>query len=235
MIVQAETEVTAGMTAEALAEANHAMEYAHFPKTIAALLRERRANHKDGVNEIAPRLHALGVQIISTGGTAAHIREMGLPVTEVADLTDYPSIFGGRVKTLHPTVFGGILARRAHEGDEREMEEYEVPAIDLVIVDLYPFTETVKSGATEAEIIEKIDIGGIALIRAAAKNHRDVVIVSHAGQYEHLMGLLNSQDGSFTFAQRKELARQAFSHTFRYDNAIHHYLNGTTPGEELLF
>ncbi len=133
--------------------------------------------HKDGLDQIATTLHDLGVRLISTGGTAAFIKGLGLPVDEVADITDYPSIFGGRVKTLHPKVFGGILHRRDHEGDVAEVEQYEVPPIDMVIVDLYPFQETMEAGAPEEEIIEKIDIGGIALIRAAGKNHKDVVIV----------------------------------------------------------
>lgn len=182
--------------------------------------------HKDGLDEIASRLHQLGVEIISTGGTAKAIRGMEIPVVEVADLTDYPSIFGGRVKTLHPKVFGGILARRDHAGDQQEMESYEVPSIDLVIVDLYPFSETVASGADHQAIIEKIDIGGIALIRAAAKNHSDVVIVSNQGQYGKLVELLDAQEGAFSQEQRLQFAKEAFAVSSQYDTAIFHYLNG---------
>ena len=182
--------------------------------------------HKEGLDPIVQTLDAQGVQIISTGGTAKFIRDLGIEVTEVADLTQYPSIFGGRVKTLHPKVFGGILARRDHEGDQNEMAEFEVPAIDLVIVDLYPFQETVKSGADEAAIIEKIDIGGIALIRAAAKNHKDVTILSHRGQYQNFHTLLESQKGALTYSQRKTYAAEAFEVSNKYDNAIHNYLAG---------
>ncbi len=186
--------------------------------------------HKDGLDQIATRLHELGVQLISTGGTARFIRDLGLPVTEVVDLTDYPSIFGGRVKTLHPKVFGGILARRDHEGDQAEMAQYEVPSIDLVIVDLYPFEATVDSGADHAAIIEKIDIGGIALIRAAAKNYQDVVIVSHQGQYGQLVELLDAQQGEFSLEQRKQFAAAAFSVSSSYDTHIYNYLAGNEVG-----
>lgn len=190
--------------------------------------------HKEGLEPIARSLHGLGVRIISTGGTAAFIKDLGIPVDEVADLTAYPSIFGGRVKTLHPKVFGGILARRDHEGDQKEMAEYEVPAIDLVIVDLYPFSETVASGADDQAIIEKIDIGGIALIRAAAKNHKDVLIVSNRGQYAAVNELLDSQSGATTLEQRRSYAAAAFQQSFSYDNAIHHYLAGSEQGLEVM-
>ena len=147
--------------------------------------------HKDGLDEILKKLHSEGVRFISTGGTQAFIESLGLPCQAVEDLTGYPSILGGRVKTLHPKVFGGILCRRELEGDQKQIAEYEIPEIDLVIVDLYPFEETVASGADESAIIEKIDIGGISLIRAAAKNFKDVVIVASKGQYAPLMQLLN--------------------------------------------
>ena len=133
--------------------------------------------HKDGLDEILKTLHAQGVELLSTGGTQSFIESIGIPCTKVEDVTSYPSILGGRVKTLHPKVFGGILARRENEGDRKQVKEYDIPEIDLVIVDLYPFEQTVASGASEEDIIEKIDIGGISLIRAGAKNFRDVVIV----------------------------------------------------------
>ena len=134
--------------------------------------------YKDGLAPIVEKLNELGVKLYSTGGTQKFIEDMNVAVTPVEDITEYPSIFGGRVKTLHPKIFGGILHRRDHEGDQKEKEQFEIPAIDLVIVDLYPFEETVASGASEEDIIEKIDIGGIALIRGAAKNFQDVLIVS---------------------------------------------------------
>jgi len=182
--------------------------------------------HKDGLDRIARKLAELGVRIISTGGTAAYIRNLGLPVDEVEGITDYPSIFGGRVKTLHPKVFGGILARRDHEGDQAEMAEYDVPPIDLVIVDLYPFQDTVQGGGSDAEIIEKIDIGGIALIRGAGKNHKDVVIVPSMAQYDELYDLLDQQEGSFSLEQRRKFATYAFEVSHQYDTHIFNYLAG---------
>ena len=139
--------------------------------------------HKDGLDEILSLLHNDGVKFLSTGGTQTFIESLGYPCNAVEDLTGYPSILGGRVKTLHPKVFGGILNRREHEGDKAQIAQYEIPEIDLVIVDLYPFVDTVASGASNADIIEKIDIGGISLIRAAAKNYNDVIIVASKGQY----------------------------------------------------
>lgn len=180
--------------------------------------------HKDGLDQIVTTLHDLGVRLISTGGTAAFIKGLGLPVDEVADITDYPSIFGGRVKTLHPKVFGGILHRRDHEGDLAEAKQYDIPPIDMVIVDLYPFQETVESGASEEEIIEKIDIGGIALIRAAGKNHKDVVIVPSQDQYGRVLELLQSQGGEFTLEQRREFAGYAFQVSQSYDQVIYAHL-----------
>lgn len=183
--------------------------------------------HKDGLDQIATTLHDLGVRLISTGGTAAFIKGLGLPVDEVADITDYPSIFGGRVKTLHPKVFGGILHRRDHEGDVAEVEQYEVPPIDMVIVDLYPFQETMEAGAPEEEIIEKIDIGGIALIRAAGKNHKDVVIVPSQQQYGKVLDILKSQGGEFSYEQRRSFAADAFQVSQSYDQLIYtHFLGG---------
>jgi len=150
--------------------------------------------YKDGLDAVVKNLQNLGVKIYSTGGTEKFIKEQGVEVTAVEDITSYPSILGGRVKTLHPKVFGGILGRRENEADLNELEKYEIPEIDLVIVDLYPFEETVSSGAGHQDIIEKIDIGGISLIRAAAKNYKDVVIISSRNQYEELMDLLIRQN-----------------------------------------
>ena len=146
--------------------------------------------HKDGLDQILKKLHEEGVKLLSTGGTQKFIEELGYPCTKVEEITTYPSILGGRVKTLHPKIFGGILGRRENEGDIKEMAQYEIPAIDLVVVDLYPFEETVKSGASEADIIEKIDIGGISLIRAGAKNFKDVVIVPSKAEYSDLLDRL---------------------------------------------
>ena len=146
--------------------------------------------HKDGLDEILRTLHAQGVELLSTGGTQSFIESLGIPCVKVEDVTTYPSILGGRVKTLHPKVFGGILGRRDLEGDRQQMEQYEIPEIDLVIVDLYPFEQTVASGASEADIIEKIDIGGISLIRAGAKNFNDVIIVPSKAEYKPLLDLL---------------------------------------------
>lgn len=181
--------------------------------------------YKDGLKPIVEKLHELGVKLYSTGGTQSFIEDLQIPVTAVEDVTDYPSIFGGRVKTLHPKVFGGILHRRGHEGDQKEKETYKIPAIDLVIVDLYPFEETVASGAGEADIIEKIDIGGIALIRAAAKNFKDVVIISSRNDYADLLDLLNQKKGATTLEDRKLFATKAFNTSSHYDAAIFDYLN----------
>ena len=150
--------------------------------------------HKDGLDQILKKLHEEGVKLLSTGGTQKFIEELGYPCTKVEEITTYPSILGGRVKTLHPKIFGGILGRRENEGDIKEMAQYEIPAIDLVVVDLYPFEETVKSGASEADIIEKIDIGGISLIRAGAKNFKDVVIVPSKAEYSDLLDMLNKEN-----------------------------------------
>ena len=164
---------------------------------MAATKRIKRAlvsvYHKEGLDEILKKLHSEGVTFVSTGGTQTFIESLNIPCDAVEDLTGYPSILGGRVKTLHPKVFGGILNRRDNEGDKAQIAEYEIPEIDLVIVDLYPFEETVASGAEEQAIIEKIDIGGISLIRAAAKNFKDVVIVASKAQYQPLMQVLNEK------------------------------------------
>ena len=188
---------------------------------------------KDYLEEIVRKLHALNVSIISTGGTKEYIEKLGIQVTAVESLTGYPSILGGRVKTLHPKVFGGILARMDNDTDTRELKEFSIDPVDLVVVDLYPFEETVASGAMPDEIIEKIDIGGISLIRAAAKNYQDVVIVPSKSQYPLLMDLLDQQQGSSTLEQRKNLALEAFGVTSHYDTAIFNYFNRNR--EKLVF
>ena len=179
--------------------------------------------HKDGLDEIITMLHKEGVQLLSTGGTQEFIESLGVPCQRVEDLTGYPSILGGRVKTLHPKVFGGILGRRDLESDQVQMVNYEIPEIDLVIVDLYPFEQTVASGAPEADIIEKIDIGGISLIRAGAKNFNDVVIVPSKAEYQPLLDIVKAQGAETTKAQRKQFAERAFATSSHYDTAIHEY------------
>ena len=178
--------------------------------------------HKEGLEPIARRLHELGVELISTGGTRKYLVSLGLSVTAVEDLTAYPSILDGRVKTLHPKIFGGILARR--EDDHlKQLETYDIPEIDLIIVDLYPFEETVAAGGSEDEIIEKIDIGGIALIRAAAKNFRDVLIVPSREEYAYLLELLQREAAYSEEGERRMLARRAFEVSSHYDAAIFSY------------
>lgn len=181
--------------------------------------------YKDGLDEIVNTLAANGVTIYSTGGTLSFIESLGHKAVAVESLTSYPSILGGRVKTLHPKVFGGILARRANETDKAQLAEYEIPEIDLVIVDLYPFEETVTSGADHQSIIEKIDIGGISLIRAAAKNYKDVVIVSSQNQYGELLNLLKNQDCATSEVNRRRFAALAFNVSSHYDSAIFNYFN----------
>ncbi|MBN1791672.1 MAG: bifunctional phosphoribosylaminoimidazolecarboxamide formyltransferase/IMP cyclohydrolase [Bacteroidales bacterium] len=181
--------------------------------------------YKDHLEEIVRRLNALQVSILSTGGTKEFIERLGIPVTAVETLTGYPSILGGRVKTLHPKVFGGILSRTGHDSDKKEMKEYAIESIDLVVVDLYPFEQTVASGASPDEIIEKIDIGGISLIRAAAKNYEDVVIIPSKDQYQVLLDVLNTREGTTTLDQRRNLALEAFGVTSYYDTAIFNYFN----------
>jgi phosphoribosylaminoimidazolecarboxamide formyltransferase/IMP cyclohydrolase len=177
--------------------------------------------YKTNLEPIVRQLSELGIGIYSTGGTQTFIEELGVAVTPVESLTSYPSILGGRVKTLHPKVFGGILSRRETESDIAQLEEYEIPEIDLVIVDLYPFEETVASGASEQEIIEKIDIGGISLIRAAAKNFQDVLIVPSRDEYTALLELLKSKKGETSLKDRKSMAKKAFAISSSYDTAIH--------------
>ncbi|WP_340152903.1 bifunctional phosphoribosylaminoimidazolecarboxamide formyltransferase/IMP cyclohydrolase [uncultured Marivirga sp.] len=182
--------------------------------------------HKDNLEPIIQILKDKGVKIYSTGGTQKFIEDQGAEVTAVEDLTSYPSILGGRVKTLHPKVFGGILSRRELESDKAQLQEYDIPEIDLVIVDLYPFEQTVASGASEQDIIEKIDIGGISLIRAAAKNFKDVVIVASQNQYADLENVLAEKDGSTDLQDRKSFASHAFNVSSHYDTAIFNYFNG---------
>lgn len=182
--------------------------------------------HKDGLEDILKKLHAEGVEFLSTGGTQTFIERLGYPCRKVEDVTTYPSILGGRVKTLHPKVFGGILGRRGLAEDEAQMAQYEIPQIDLVIVDLYPFEQTVASGASEADIIEKIDIGGISLIRAGAKNFNDVVIVPSKAQYKPLLDLLNQKGAQTDIEDRRWFATQAFGVSSHYDTAIHNWFVG---------
>ena len=181
--------------------------------------------YKDGLEPIVKQLNKLGITIYSTGGTQAFIEKMGLPVIPVEDLTSYPSILGGRVKTLHPGVFGGILGRRDNSTDVAEMQQYKIPEIDLVIVDLYPFEETVASTTDEKSIIEKIDIGGPSMIRAAAKNFRDIIVVAAKKDYSELESILKSQNGETTLDQRKSFAAKAFEIVANYDIAINNYFH----------
>ncbi|ERK02475.1 MGS-like domain protein [Segatella salivae] len=179
--------------------------------------------HKDGLEELLAKLHEEGVKLLSTGGTHKFIESLGYECQTVESVTTYPSILGGRVKTLHPKVFGGILARRENKDDLAQIEEYEIPSIDLVIVDLYPFEQTVASGADEADIIEKIDIGGISLIRASAKNFKDVVIVPSKAEYSVLLDLLKRNGAQTEIEDRKLFAERAFGVSSHYDTAIHNW------------
>ncbi|WP_405562900.1 bifunctional phosphoribosylaminoimidazolecarboxamide formyltransferase/IMP cyclohydrolase [Polaribacter sp. Asnod6-C07] len=181
--------------------------------------------HKDGLAPIVQKLNELGVTIYSTGGTENFIKELGIDVVPVEDVTSYPSILGGRVKTLHPKVFGGILNRQDHEGDVAEMQEYKIPQLDLVIVDLYPFEKTVASGAPEQDIVEKIDIGGISLIRASAKNFKDTFTVSSMEQYDEFLSIITENNGETSLDQRKKFAAKSFNISSHYDTAIFNYFN----------
>lgn len=177
--------------------------------------------HKDGLDELLAKLNEEGVKFLSTGGTQKFIESLGYECQKVEDVTTYPSILGGRVKTLHPKIFGGILARRDNEGDQEQMKDFEIPSIDLVIVDLYPFEQTVASGASDADIIEKIDIGGISLIRAGAKNFKDVVIVPSKAEYSALLDILKQKGAETDIEDRKMFAERAFGVSSHYDTAIH--------------
>ncbi|MEQ9590980.1 MAG: bifunctional phosphoribosylaminoimidazolecarboxamide formyltransferase/IMP cyclohydrolase, partial [Cyclobacteriaceae bacterium] len=181
--------------------------------------------HKDNLEPIIKVLGDQGVEFVSTGGTQKFIEGLGYAVTPVEELTGYPSIFGGRVKTLHPAIFGGILFRRDHDEDVAQADQYKIPSIDLIVVDLYPFEETVANGGTEGEVIEKIDIGGISLIRAAAKNYKDTIIVSSREQYGAALELLKSKQGHTEMSDRKHFAAMAFDVTSHYDTAIFNYFN----------
>jgi phosphoribosylaminoimidazolecarboxamide formyltransferase / IMP cyclohydrolase len=180
---------------------------------------------KEGLEPIIKKLHEHNVVFYSTGGTEEFIKNLGIPVVPVDEVTSYPSILGGRVKTLHPKVFGGILNRQDNDSDVQQMKEFDIPQIDLVIVDLYPFEKTVASGASEADIIEKIDIGGISLIRAAAKNFKDTVIISSVAEYGLLLNLISNQNGATTLENRKMFATKAFHVSSHYDTAIFNYFN----------
>lgn len=182
--------------------------------------------YKDGLDELLKTLHEQGVAFLSTGGTQQFIESLGYPCQKVEDVTTYPSILGGRVKTLHPKIFGGILGRRELESDREQMAQYEIPAIDLVIVDLYPFEQTVASGASAADIIEKIDIGGISLIRAGAKNFNDVVIVPSKAEYGILLEMLQKHGAAQTSLEERRLfATRAFGVSSHYDTAIHNWFS----------
>ncbi|MEP7258044.1 MAG: bifunctional phosphoribosylaminoimidazolecarboxamide formyltransferase/IMP cyclohydrolase, partial [Flavitalea sp.] len=189
--------------------------------------------YKEGLETIVKQLHTLGVKLYSTGGTQKFIEQLHIPVTPVEKLTTYPSILGGRVKTLHPVIFGGILGRRDNETDIKEMAEYQIPELDLVIVDLYPFEETLKSTSDEKTIIEKIDIGGVSLIRAAGKNYKDVLIVASPDQYADLEKVICEKDGSTSIEERRSFASKAFKVCALYDLAISNYFNPETPVEVL--
>lgn len=189
--------------------------------------------YKDGIDTIGRKLHDLGITIYSTGGTQQFLQQQNIPCVAVESLTTYPSILGGRVKTLHPVVFGGILGRRAEAKDLGEMQQFNIPEIDLVIVDLYPFEETLRNTKEESAIIEKIDIGGPSMIRAAAKNHRDVMVVADKAQYPQLVQLLEEQKGNTTLDQRKEFAAKAFEVVMYYDIAISNYFNPVAPLQTL--
>ncbi|AGC77111.1 phosphoribosylaminoimidazolecarboxamide formyltransferase/IMP cyclohydrolase [Nonlabens dokdonensis] len=189
--------------------------------------------NKDGLAPIVQKMNDLGITIYSTGGTEKFITDLGIKVVPVEDVTSYPSILGGRVKTLHPKVFGGILNRRDHEGDVSQLEEFDIPQIDIVIVDLYPFEKTVASGAAEQDIIEKIDIGGISLIRAGAKNYKDTLCVGTVDDYKKLLEVLESGEGATTLEQRKEFATTCFNVSSHYDSAIYNYFSGNSATKAL--
>ncbi len=191
--------------------------------------------HKEHLESIIRELVMLDVELITTGGTQNFIEMLGESVTTVEGLTTYPSILGGRVKTLHPKIFGGILGRRDNPSDIEQMQEFQIPSIDLVIVDLYPFEETVASGADEADVIEKIDIGGVSLIRAAAKNYKDVLVISSKDDYGFLLNVLKNQVGKTSIEDRKKMSAKAFAVTSHYDNAINDYLSGNNNSKSLRY
>jgi phosphoribosylaminoimidazolecarboxamide formyltransferase / IMP cyclohydrolase len=190
--------------------------------------------YKDGLEPIARELHRLGITIYSTGGTQDYLEKLSIPCVPVERITNYPSILGGRVKTLHPSVFGGILGRRDQEQDIAEMSQHNIPVMDMVIVDLYPFEETLRNTTEEKLIIEKIDIGGPSMIRAAAKNHKDVVVIAAKEDYSSLVNLLQTQDGITTIEQRRAYAAKAFKVVMDYDIAINNYFNPENTTEQVL-
>jgi phosphoribosylaminoimidazolecarboxamide formyltransferase/IMP cyclohydrolase len=191
--------------------------------------------YKQGLEVLIQELKNQNVTIYSTGGTQKFIEELGFEVIPVEDITSYPSILGGRVKTLHPKVFGGILARRENHQDLLQLTEYQIPEIDLVVVDLYPFEETLNSGASTEEIIEKIDIGGVSLLRAAAKNYKDVAVVSSPVLYQNVAEMLHAAEGCLTLEQRKKLAAESFSVTSKYDTLISSYFSEKNSANLNLF
>src|SRR6056297_1694308 len=197
------------------------MEMSNLKKVKSALI---SVYNKDNLEPIIKKLNQLGVTIYSTGGTQKFIENLGVQAIPVEETTNYPSILSGRVKTLHPKIFGGILFRRDNEEDRKEQKNYDIPEIDLVVVDLYPFEDTLKNTWEEDEIIEKIDIGGISLIRAAAKNYKDTVVIPSKDQYDTLMEILN-ENGETTISKRKELALEAFDISSHYDTIIFNYFN----------
>jgi len=181
--------------------------------------------HKDGLEPLVKKFNELGITIYSTGGTETFIKDLGIDVVPVEDVTSYPSILGGRVKTLHPKVFGGILNRQDNKNDQEQLKEFEIPQLDIVIVDLYPFEKTVASGASEEDIIEKIDIGGISLIRAAAKNYKDTLCVSSMNDYDEVLDIITQGNGSTTIEDRRRFATKSFNVSSHYDSAIFNYFN----------
>ncbi len=181
--------------------------------------------HKDGLEPLVKKFNELGITIYSTGGTEVFIKDLGIDVVPVEDVTSYPSILGGRVKTLHPKVFGGILNRQDNKNDQDQLKEFEIPQLDIVIVDLYPFEKTVASGASEQDIIEKIDIGGISLIRAAAKNYKDTLCVSSMNDYDEVLEMITKGNGSTTLEDRRRFATKSFNVSSHYDSAIFNYFN----------
>ena len=181
--------------------------------------------HKDGLEPLVKKFNELGITIYSTGGTETFIKDLGIDVVPVEDVTSYPSILGGRVKTLHPKVFGGILNRQDNKSDQEQLKEFEIPQLDIVIVDLYPFEKTVASGASEQDIIEKIDIGGISLIRAAAKNYKDTLCVSSMNDYDEVLDMITKGNGSTTLEDRRRFATKSFNVSSHYDSAIFNYFN----------
>tara|TARA_R110000764_G_scaffold4914_2_gene19962 strand:- start:446 stop:1978 length:1533 start_codon:yes stop_codon:yes gene_type:complete len=181
--------------------------------------------HKDGLEPLVKKFNKLGITIYSTGGTETFIKDLGIDVVPVEDVTSYPSILGGRVKTLHPKVFGGILNRQDNKSDQEQLKEFEIPQLDIVIVDLYPFEKTVASGASEQDIIEKIDIGGISLIRAAAKNYKDTLCVSSMNDYDEVLEMITKGNGSTTLEDRRRFATKSFNVSSHYDSAIFNYFN----------